>query len=75
MEERKAPIMTPDEVAIDLRQVGVRVTAEHIRAGIKQGVYPFGIFIQMASPVYEIYRKDYETWKETHLILKERNKT
>lgn len=56
------PTLTPEEVAQVLRAIGVRTTATRIREGIRQGKYPFGIVIDLATPTYEIYRKDFEKW-------------
>lgn len=58
----KSPTMSPEEVATILRSIGVHTSATRIREGISQGKYPFGIVIQFATPIYEIYRKDFEAW-------------
>lgn len=58
----KMPTMTPEEVCEELRTLGVKTSPEKIRAGIDQGVYPFGVVIHLASPCYEIYRVKFNQW-------------
>lgn len=61
--------MTPEDVACELRKLGLNVTTETIRQGIKQGKYPFGEFIQMKKPVFQIFRKKFIEWVEENFIL------
>lgn len=56
------PTMTPEEVCDELREYGVKTSPEKIRAGIEQGVYPFGVVIHLVSPCYEIYRIKFNQW-------------
>ena len=63
-----SPTMTPEEVSVVLRSYGVKTSPYKIREGLKQGAYPFGVYIQMTSPVYEIYTKKFVSWCEENLI-------
>ena len=54
--------MTVQEVCDALRDMGVKTTPVKIRAAIAQGVYPFGIRIQMEHQEFEIYRALFEKW-------------
>lgn len=48
--------MTPDEVAIKFREAGMKTSTQRIRAGIEQGIYPFGVCIYMGkNREFEIY--------------------
>lgn len=58
----KTPTLTPEEVSQRLRAIGVKTTPLKIREGIRQGKYPFGIVIELASDSFEIYTKDFEKW-------------
>ena len=39
------------------------MTTDTLRQGIKQGVYPFGLVIELdKSPVYQIFKKQLDAW-------------
>lgn len=61
------PIMTPQEVCEELRELGVSTSADKIRAGIEQGAYDFGVVIHLTSPCFEIYRKKFEQWVKENI--------
>ena len=61
--------MTVQEVCDELRDMGVKTTPVKIRAGIAQGVYPFGVCIQMAHQEFEIYRVLFEKWVDERATL------
>ena len=48
-------ILTVNEACRILTEHGFSVSPAHLGAGLQQGVYPFGITIQMKQWVYEIY--------------------
>ncbi len=60
--QTNSPTLTPEEVSTQLRAIGVKTTPTKIREGIRQGKYPFGIVIDLATPTYEIYTKDFIKW-------------
>ena len=48
--------LTPQDAAQYLRDRGLSISPDTLRQGIKQGVYPFGIVIEMErSPVFQIF--------------------
>ena len=56
--------MTVAEVCQALQSMGVKTSPLKIRAAISQGVYPFGICIDMKDREFEIYRSLFEKWVE-----------
>ncbi len=62
MAATKIETMTVAQVVEELRALGVKTTANKIRAGIIQGVYPFGVHITMENEEFEIYRKKFNEW-------------
>lgn len=62
MEQQKIETLTVNEVVDELRALGVKTSPNKIRAGILQGVYPFGICIKMNNLEFEIYRVPFDKW-------------
>jgi hypothetical protein len=57
--------ITPTQAAERLRQAGVSTSAERIRHGLEQGVYPFGEAVQMEKGYsYTIYEKLFDAYME-----------
>ena len=56
--------MTTKEAVDLMRQAGIKTSVERVQAGIQQGVYPWGEFIQMAGPTYTIYSRLFFEWLE-----------
>ena len=55
--------LTLQQTAVRFRLAGIATSPNKIRAGIEQGVYPFGICIDLGkSKVYEIYTAQVEAW-------------
>lgn len=55
--------LTPQDAAQYLRDRGLSISPDTLRQGIKQGVYPFGIVIEMErSPVFQIFKKQLDAW-------------
>jgi hypothetical protein len=55
--------LTPQDAALYLRDRGLSISPDTLRQGIKQGVYPFGIVIEMErSPVFQIFKKQLDAW-------------
>jgi len=52
--------LTIQEVADDLN-IDVRT----LRAGLEQGVFPFGVAIKRNRMTYHIWKDKFEAWKET----------
>ena len=51
-----------------LRALGVKISSPTLRAGLQQGVYPFGVCIQPEDedghPVYQIFVRLLDQWIE-----------
>lgn len=45
-----------------LEQAGFHTNQRRIEAGLRQGVYPFGVAIKLKEYVYEIYSTLLEKW-------------
>lgn len=45
-----------------LEEVGFRTNKTRIEAGLRQGVYPFGVAIKLKEHVYEVYSSLLEKW-------------
>ena len=55
--------LPPQDAAQYLRDRGLSISPDTLRQGIKQGVYPFGIVIEMErSPVFQIVKKQLDAW-------------
>lgn len=64
--------MTPQRACERLRETGMSVGLDTMRAGIEQGAYPFGICIrtEKGNPVYQIFGKLLEDWIRERAIEK-----
>ncbi len=62
MEHKKIETLTIKQAVDELRELGMNITPDRLRAGINQGVFPFGICIQMKNFEFEIYRVPFEKW-------------
>ena len=52
------PTLTLDQTAVYFRRAGIQTSGVKIAAGIVQGVYPFGVYIDMdGNRNFEIYEK------------------
>lgn len=58
----KLPTLKVTEAVAKLRELGVKTSPMKLMAGIKQGVYPFGIHIRMGKDEYEIYEVLFNEW-------------
>lgn len=55
--------LTPQDAAQYLRDRGLSISSDTLRQGIRQGVYPFGLVIELdKSPVYQIFKKQLDAW-------------
>lgn len=56
--------LSPKEATEELRSMGMKISIDTLRDGIEQKVFPFGDCIQTknGNPVYEIYRKKFDSW-------------
>ncbi len=61
--------MTIQEVYEALSEMGVKTTPYKIRAAIAQGVYPFGVRIQLERQEFEIYRALFEKWVDERATI------
>ena len=61
--ENMIETLTPREAADYLRSIGMGTSAETIRKGIEQGVFPFGDAVKTGEGyTYYIYRGRLERW-------------
>lgn len=64
-------IMTLNEVAADLRSLGIKITTKRLSDGIASGIYTFGRVLHVSETgrrTLQIFRVDYERWKEKNLF-------
>lgn len=49
-----------------LRALGMRINVDTLHRGIRQGVYPFAVYIagqdESDSPVYQIFKRQLDEW-------------
>lgn len=63
MESYDLKVLSAQEATEVLRQCGMRISPELLRAGLKQGAFPFGTFIQSEkSPRCFVYGRLLEAW-------------
>lgn len=63
--------MTPLEASEELKKLGLHISAETIRRGLEQRVFPFGDAIQCdKSSKYFVYRKYFEQWLAEHVSVR-----
>ena len=60
---KRIETLTVDEAVEELRELGMSITPERLRAGIHQGVFPFGTAVQLKHMTVEIYRVLFDKWK------------
>ena len=63
-ENVKIETMTVAECVQALQKMGVKTSPLKLRAGISQGVYPFGVCIDMKEREFEIYSSLFYKWVE-----------
>lgn len=54
--------MTVQQAAKAMREAGISISDDRVRAGIEQGVYPWGDCVKMRSPEYMVYCKLFDNW-------------
>jgi len=55
--------ITPEAAAQRLRNLGMKISGETMRAGLIQGVYPFGIAIKTeTSAVFQVFPRLLDQW-------------
>lgn len=54
--------LTPEQAASKLRRAGVKISAQTIRDGIEQGVFPFGIAVIQGKRNIFISAKKLSEW-------------
>ena len=62
--------LSPEKAAEYLRSYGLRISKETIWQGLKQGVFPFGLYIETASgsPVYLVFAKQLRQWARERMV-------
>ena len=68
-EDVKIETMTVAECVQALQQMGVKTSPLKVRAAISQGVYPFGICIDMKEREFEIYTAQFIKWIEERMTV------
>ena len=63
-EEYHIMTLTVQEATERLRAMGVRISPDTLRDGIRQNIFPFGDHIETkaGNPVYLIYEKLFNQW-------------
>ena len=61
--------MTVAECVQALQKMGVKTSPLKVRAAISQGVYPFGICIDMKEREFEIYTAQFIKWIEERMTV------
>ena len=62
----KAEIIKPEVAAKELREMGMRINAQNIRYGLREGKFRFGVAINMGKQwEYLIYRKQFDAFKKS----------
>ena len=56
--------VTPDEAAVIMRESGIKIGTEAVRAGIEQGAFPFGVSFMLNKRVFIISKKKLYDWLE-----------
>lgn len=52
-----------------MRAAGISMTADTLRAGLEQGIYPFGDCVKREKgPVYHIYKKLFDRWMNERAV-------
>lgn len=64
MDGYRSATITPEEAAVLMRDVGIKIETQTLRAGIEQGAFPFGIFIERNRSVFIISKKKLAEWIE-----------
>jgi hypothetical protein len=56
--------MTVQEATETMRDSGMKISPETLRLGLRQGVFPFGYFVETpdGKPVYCVYTKKLREW-------------
>ena len=68
-ENVKIETMTVAECVQALQKLGVKTSPLKVRAAISQGVYPFGICIDMKEREFEIYTAQFIKWIEERMTV------
>lgn len=62
MEQKKIETLTVKEAVDELRMLGMNISVDRMKAGLNQGVFPFGVCIKMKNFEFEIYRVPFDKW-------------
>lgn len=60
----RSATITPEKAAEVMRDVGIKIETQTLRAGLEQGAFPFGIFIERNRGVFIISKKKLSEWLE-----------
>lgn len=54
--------ITVDEAVKRMQEAGMKISGQRIRAGIIQGVYPWGEHVKMKMDEFTVYEKMFDRW-------------
>ena len=54
--------ITPERATQIIRDAGVQIGTETLRAGIEQGIFPFGVCIEANKRIFIISKKKLAEW-------------
>ena len=60
----RSATITPEEAATLMRDAGIKIETQTLRAGLEQGAFPFGLFIERNRGVFIISKKKFAEWIE-----------
>jgi hypothetical protein len=64
MDGYRSATITPEEAAVLMRDVGIKMDSQTLRAGIEQGRLPFGVYIEMNRRFFLVSKKKLAEWIE-----------
>lgn len=64
MNEYRCATITPDEAVALMRDAGIKMDPQTLRAGIEQGRLPFGLYIEMNRRFFLVSKKKFSEWLE-----------
>ena len=60
----RSATITPEEAADLMKDAGIKMDSQTLRAGIEQGRLPFGVYIEMNRRFFLVSKKKFAEWVE-----------
>lgn len=60
----RSATITPEEAAVLMKDAGIKMDSQTLRAGIEQGRLPFGVYIEMNRRFFLVSKKKFAEWIE-----------